>query len=190
MVHLQAHCHPTTTILDGVERTGITPFLVNLVPFSCSSSATVPASCGGDLGGLASVWVSVTHTITYLWELWPLVWLTDKFTIAWVVKTGKWVIILRGRLRAEFGNSGPWCQLTLLTGWVNGKLGGQFRRVDHCISLEPVGKPWWTSTVTDTADFLLAVGWSVQLSSVSGTNLVGKVFLSIVTFDRLGGPDK
>ena len=42
--------------------------------------------------------------------------------------------------KAEFANSGPWCQLTLLTGWVKGKLGGQSRRVDQCISLEPVIK--------------------------------------------------
>ena len=40
--------------------------------------------------------------------------------------------------KAEFGNSGAWCQLTLLTGWVKGKLGGQSKRLDHCISLEPV----------------------------------------------------
>ena len=42
--------------------------------------------------------------------------------------------------KADFANSGPWCQLTLVTGWVKGKLGGQSRRVDHCISLEPVRK--------------------------------------------------
>ena len=42
--------------------------------------------------------------------------------------------------KAEFANSGPWCQLTLITGWVKGKLDGQSSMVDHCISLEPVTK--------------------------------------------------
>ena len=36
------------------------PFLVILVLSSCSSSATVSASCGDNLGGLASLWQSVT----------------------------------------------------------------------------------------------------------------------------------
>ena len=36
------------------------PFLVILVSASLSSSATVSASCGGSLGGVASVWLSVT----------------------------------------------------------------------------------------------------------------------------------
>ena len=59
MVDLEAHCHPTTTILDGWSELG-SPLLLSLVSFSCSSSATVSASCGGALGGLVSVWVSVT----------------------------------------------------------------------------------------------------------------------------------
>ena len=36
------------------------PFLVFLVPSSCASSATVSALCGNNLGGLASLWLSVT----------------------------------------------------------------------------------------------------------------------------------
>ena len=36
---------------------------------------------------------------------------------------------LEGKL--EFANSGPWCQLILVTSWVNDKLGGQSRRLDH-----------------------------------------------------------
>ena len=36
------------------------PFPVILIPSNCSSSPTVLASRGGDLGGLASVWLSVT----------------------------------------------------------------------------------------------------------------------------------
>ena len=63
--------------------------------------------------------------------------------------------------KAEIANSGPWCQLTLVTGWVKGKLGSQSRRVDHYISLEPV----------------------------VGQILLGKMFLSIVTFDQVAGPD-
>ena len=43
----------------GVEGTGVT-FLVILVPSSCSSSATLSASYGGELGALESLWLSVT----------------------------------------------------------------------------------------------------------------------------------
>ena len=45
------------------------------------------------------------------------------FLIASVLKTGKMGFNLEGK--AELANSGPLCQLTLVTGWVKGKQGGQ-----------------------------------------------------------------
>ena len=59
MVDLEAHCLPAATILDGigVSWEWESPFLELLVPPSCSSSATVSASCAGDLGGLAPLWL-------------------------------------------------------------------------------------------------------------------------------------
>ena len=55
MVDLEAHCFPQTTILreGGVTWGLVSPLLVTLGPFSCSSSATVWASYGAALGGLA-----------------------------------------------------------------------------------------------------------------------------------------
>ena len=59
IVDLEEHCHPTATIFDwgGVNWERGSPFLVILVPSSLSLNATVSASCGGDLGGIASLWV-------------------------------------------------------------------------------------------------------------------------------------
>ena len=59
-------------------------------------------------------------------------------------------------LEGKAANSGPWCQLTLVTGWVKGKLGGHSRRVDHYISLEP-------ATVTDPAGAVFMKGLSQVL---------------------------
>ena len=55
MVDLVAHCIPPATTLGGGGGTwGLeSPFLVTLEPSSCFSSATVWASCGVALGGLA-----------------------------------------------------------------------------------------------------------------------------------------
>ena len=55
MVDLEAHCFPPATILsEGGAIWGlVSPFLVILVPSSCSSSVTVWVSYGDDLGGLA-----------------------------------------------------------------------------------------------------------------------------------------
>ena len=62
MVEVEAYCHPSATILDGsrVNLEQGSPFPVILVPSSCFSRSTVSAPCGGDLAGLASLWLSVT----------------------------------------------------------------------------------------------------------------------------------
>ena len=54
MVDLEEHCFPPATTLSegGVTWERVSPFLVILVPSSCSSSATVWVSCEVDLGGL------------------------------------------------------------------------------------------------------------------------------------------
>ena len=58
MVDPEAHCLPAATC-SRLRELG-SPFLVILVPSSCSSSATLSASYGGELGALASLWLSVT----------------------------------------------------------------------------------------------------------------------------------
>ena len=52
-VDLEAHYFPPATISDegGVTWVLESPFLVTLVPSSCSSSATLSASYGVNLGG-------------------------------------------------------------------------------------------------------------------------------------------
>ena len=53
MIDREAHCHLTTTIeLTFSSESGALQL--------CSSSATLSASCGGDLGAYISQWVSVT----------------------------------------------------------------------------------------------------------------------------------
>ena len=59
MVDLEAHCFTPATALNGGGATWerVSPFLVILVPSSCSSSATVSDSYEVDLDGLAFLWL-------------------------------------------------------------------------------------------------------------------------------------
>ena len=59
MVDLEGHCFPLATTLGGggVIWERVSPFLVILVPSSCSSSATVWVLYEVNLGGLAFRWL-------------------------------------------------------------------------------------------------------------------------------------
>ena len=59
VVDIEAHCLPVVTTLDGAGATWEwgPPSLVILVHSNCFSSATLWASYGANLGGLASLWL-------------------------------------------------------------------------------------------------------------------------------------
>ena len=59
MDDLEAHCFPPATTLGGGGAIWeqVSPFLVIMVPSSCSLSATVWVSYEVDLGGLVFLWL-------------------------------------------------------------------------------------------------------------------------------------